>query len=1109
MNDNQNNIDDEEVVVNMNVFDGEPEVVSPDMPTKDFSENYADNDEIETFEKENGVKYLDLKSEIETEPMDLPGTVFDGKTEEEVSYAKDIPVALASGIYGAFRTLFHLGAYAGQKVVETMTGEELDISGEVESYTPKPVDAQTGLGMFIQKGTEMATFGVAGKGLMGVSKGFFTKASIPLMAKTKIGGTALKLMGPALNGMALDGLTFWEDGENLSNIIENNTDNPVVKNISGALSIDGDDSTIEKAVKQALEGAVIGAAVAPLAGLITSGVKAAKSKGVAKLVEKKVAKESAEKTAQEIAEVKLRTVAKENVAFKPAAEVVEKKSKENFIRIAATNPDIQSMSPEMLDKAWETAKKGVVEATEQQEIVLSSGLDGFKKIAVDAPPSVKREAVMNLINDWFVSDTAISTAASPAGGVLRTAGTDTHVRTKKILDAFFDKASTLDIDALSDMVAKSDNVEEMLGVFERITGTAAKEGKMSSKLLKRALEIQRSSLLASSATIARNIFSGLEMLIDKPITTSFASAYTNLESIGRYITRAAPMDSGVRVGEVAQWAIGWKDYLSDMTFGRLKDSSKKSIRQRYIQNAYKPSKEIATETPKGFVKQTAHKLNKALDVGYKATTEPDLFIEGGNFSASVREQSYEYLKRLSSKKKLTKEDIDMTVNTMFRNITQTDSNVAKTFIETFDNELTQSIIEQSIYKNAIKDAQTMAFKGSEGFITKSLVAAVNHVPIIKAYVPFVRTGSNIVFDRVLGDRTVLGILSPRVRKEFMAGGRSRAMLMGKQAIGATILTAGMSLYHDGFLTGDFSDDVEERKAQIAAGFQPNSVTWLNKDGVKQYVSYDNLGPLAMLMKLGAKISQANTRYANKQEDAQLDYELDAAVIHAGIAVGNEVMDEGLFRFTSRLFTALRDEDSVTVEGMVNELAVKPAVNMIPRYIGDIVKVSSGREYQNEVSSALDILMDKIGMETKPKLDMFGRPIRMPDVGMGLVGIKKKEREESFLLDLMANGSVNISDFGSNIMYDKISLDLTPEQSYNIKKKLGDEDLFDKMERVVRRETKESYLKNSDNVNINLRKTYKTELNRAIKEYLKEDDELNEMYLKRKKKTPIIDRDWRN
>lgn len=144
-------------------------------------------------------------------------------------------------------------------------------------------------------------------------------------------------------------------------------------------------------------------------------------------------------------------------------------------------------------------------------------------------------------------------------------------------------------------------------------------------------------------------------------------------------------------------------------------------------------------------------------------------------------------------------------------------------------------------------------------------------PLMKMYVPFVRTPTNIALETLA--RTPAAPLSPRFLADYNAGGVRRDMAIGRATLGSGLIIGTAAYALDGKLTGYGPMRAEDKKALEATGWQPFSFVMNNEDITpeqlaefqkiatvsqgpkKTYISYARMEPLSTLLAIGATAAE--------------------------------------------------------------------------------------------------------------------------------------------------------------------------------------------------------------------------------------------------------------
>jgi hypothetical protein len=159
-------------------------------------------------------------------------------------------------------------------------------------------------------------------------------------------------------------------------------------------------------------------------------------------------------------------------------------------------------------------------------------------------------------------------------------------------------------------------------------------------------------------------------------------------------------------------------------------------------------------------------------------------------------------------------------------------------------------------------------------------------PLLKMFVPFVRTPTNIALEAM--SRTPgLNLASPRFWADYNAGGIRRDMALARVSLGGLIITGVGASALEGKVTGYGPSRREDKEALKSAGWQEFSFV-LNKSDVsdeeierfsgitsvsvgpdKVYVSYAGLEPLGTLLSIGATAGEYSMSSAGEADMEKL------------------------------------------------------------------------------------------------------------------------------------------------------------------------------------------------------------------------------------------------
>jgi hypothetical protein len=349
----------------------------------------------------------------------------------------------------------------------------------------------------------------------------------------------------------------------------------------------------------------------------------------------------------------------------------------------------------------------------------------------------------------------------------------------------------------------------------------------------KALEYYYSAMLSGPTTHAANIIGNILTNITQPLEYGLASAMGKVRQGGNKLlgratedrvlmsevgARAVGMMQGVREG----LASGWKAF----TTGETNDAVTKLEITRH--EAIKGTK------------------GKIIRAPLRALTAEDEFFKAIARRADIAAQAVKKARGEGLRGAAAKERIvELTAN-------PTDKMMAQ----------------------AQDYARYMTFQNKLGKHGTKLMAAVNDLPLLKLFIPFIRTPANIF--KYAGKRTPFGLLSKNVRADLAAGGAARDLAVARMTIGTGL---GMTFYEmaqAGYITGNGPADPNAKRLLQAQGWQPFSI----KIG-DTYYSYQRLDPFATIIGTVADLAEKQS----DMTDAQLDK--SAALLIGGFVANIE------------------------------------------------------------------------------------------------------------------------------------------------------------------------------------------------------------------------------
>ena len=871
----------------------------------------------------------------------IPNTIYDGKSMEQIDNAAgDLGLSIMSGIaeYGVKPIVDAVTAlsYGATKKIttgefETPTAKEMEEDVTVLPKSAVHYEPSTTLGA-IAKPVSGAVYGYYGtSGVLGAAgltgkAGIITNATLKGITKSKQGLAVGKALAPLINGIAANGLAFWEDEANIFNLLQPHVSNPIAKSIVDFMALEGDDKYEERVMKQALAGGFVAAAAeglgATFKGLKTAykymkGKKAitsanpqelasqltkatevaqtAKPGAVEKIVEDtpvqqvvKEVKETSKKLGMEISDIGVPRHP-EKINLQAAKEKVAEALSE-YIDI--DNVDDMKKFADFI----QSSDKGVEEIYGLLKLQKDTTVGGWMKIKALGKNALNNGAELNNTEKTNAVAEYLSNLAKSFGQTedglykhavpMNVASKDIiHKTNKRLFQEIENNADELASPKLFDILNSAETETEVVAKVRTFLGMADSVMTKKGFDLNKWVALEQAGLMTSPDTLVRNAYTSVENL-----TLGIADDIT--ESLLNKISTDAVRYGGNARDFVDVYAKGaaYANYLKDSAIWGLQMSKKalNKIATRQPQNwpispwrKYRQTlpRKLTTNLPSelghtfsndGALGRMANGWIKISGVGISEST--DSFFDAGFFRGSVGARVNSQGRRLKKLYNLSDETVNRMQDIMYKNITDVDS-TRRAYDIAEINEAIMAGIEKSVSRKASEDAAVMTFRAGQGAFTKGLTEGINKIPGLKLFIPFVKTSSTIVFDRFIHDRTpvgllyeggksILGYLSPNIKSQ-LTNPMLRNKFLAKQAVGASLMTLGAYWYATGKITGDYSPDPEVRAAQKASGWQPNSYVTKNKDGSLSFTSLNNMGVASLLLKFPAKIAGYYNDYMHK------------------------------------------------------------------------------------------------------------------------------------------------------------------------------------------------------------------------------------------------------
>lgn len=227
---------------------------------------------------------------------------------------------------------------------------------------------------------------------------------------------------------------------------------------------------------------------------------------------------------------------------------------------------------------------------------------------------------------------------------------------------------------------------------------------------------------------------------------------------------------------------------------------------------------------------------------------------------------------------------------------------------------------EELMRAATSEARTLTFtKELEGFLGDA--AKLTQSPLIKMFVPFVRTPTNIMLETV--SRTPVGVLSPKFISDIKAGGIQSDIAMAKIGLGSLVMYSVAAGPLEGKLTGYGPMRKGDKQVLEGTGWQQFSYV-LRRDQVsderlkewekltkvsvgkdKVYISYAGLEPLASLLAIAASAGEYSMQEAS---EADLSKIFMGGVLGLYNYMSEQPMLKGISEMMSVLKSSAQDEE---------------------------------------------------------------------------------------------------------------------------------------------------------------------------------------------------------
>lgn len=273
-------------------------------------------------------------------------------------------------------------------------------------------------------------------------------------------------------------------------------------------------------------------------------------------------------------------------------------------------------------------------------------------------------------------------------------------------------------------------------------------------------------------------------------------------------------------------------------------------------------------------------------------------------------------------------------------------------------------------------ALDVTFQKPLGETGQAIQKAVNKSPVLKMFLPFIKTPTNLMKQAFL-ERSPIAVFSDEYKADVAAGGARAQMAKAKVINGTMMAMTAATLAMNGKMTGSNPRDERLRQARYASGWRPRSFVFENDDGTKEYVSWDRLEPFSYFVGMTVDIVewQQQTMYDDPDEDA--DKQAENAVLGLVSAFAVNSLDKTFMTGIQSIMQAL---DKPQIYG---KQYLAGQINAIAPFSGlrrDISKMTD--DHVKEAMSLVEKLKKGLPSENKElpnKLDIFGNDMKFDTV----------------------------------------------------------------------------------------------------------------------------------
>ncbi|MEW6121300.1 MAG: hypothetical protein AB1698_01705 [Pseudomonadota bacterium] len=274
---------------------------------------------------------------------------------------------------------------------------------------------------------------------------------------------------------------------------------------------------------------------------------------------------------------------------------------------------------------------------------------------------------------------------------------------------------------------------------------------------------------------------------------------------------------------------------------------------------------------------------------------------------------------------------------------------------------------RAINTRALQEARIATFQQEllPGTPERGVQTFVSNHPTMRFVLPFVKTPANVLRYGIKYSPG-LNMLQAEFREAITGkvGQEAQAQAAGQLSLGLLFVAAAATLVADGRFTGSGPKDHKQRASLVAAGWQPNSVVWVDDNGKTNYFPLGRFDPIGLPFGIIANLMDI-MQHEDKVEEGE------AGVTALGIAIAKQITDRTYLQSLTQFFQALSDPER-SMGNFVNNLAG----NMVPMSSGLKAYVNDD-PYMREVRDVVDGMVSRLPGYSKGlpvRYDAYGDPM---------------------------------------------------------------------------------------------------------------------------------------